>query len=584
MRKFVLVDHSLRRLGGHHYPYACCVLEAAERAGFQPVLATHRGFRDRDAVPPGWRLHPLFRRESYSRYTLDIQALGGDATGRVGVGQAGDGPRGERQDGDGRADAGWWARCREAIAQRARARHAAAFAEDCARLFGVEPVGDGDIVLFATTSELDLAGLASWLATRAPPTGSGGGPDWHAQFHFGLYGGRDPGYARQRPGAARLQAVFARALAQAMGHRLHVHCTTPQLAAQYDTLGVARFGVLPYPVHEHFVPRELPAPPAPVRIACLGHSRREKGYGQLPELLRSLWPAWLAAGRARLVLQTHRGKQRRGFDALLAQLGRGTPAAPGALPIEYAGFPLPLAEYVQLLRHSDLGLLLYDATRYYARCSGVLLEMLCAGVPVLVPAGSWLAEQVEPINQQWLDRCAASLGNVQPVGAGRTLDVPPGTRSLLLAFAWETPATPGRYLRVRAACAGRSIATHVVGARAGGEPVRVVIALPGDTTQLDLELDAAWEPGAAPPARLQGWQASASRLAAGRIGLTLAGEGGLAPAVDELLAQHAHYQAGAREHAAEFRHQHSGARVIETLLAANMPASEPPARHDPALP
>jgi hypothetical protein len=574
MRKFVLVDHSLRRLGGHHYPYACCVLEAAGRAGFQPVLATHRDFRDHDAVPAGWRLHPLFRRESYSRYTLDIQALGGDATGRANGGQASDGPAG----------AGWWARWREAMAQRARARHAAAFATDCARLFGLEPVGDGDVVLFATTSELDLAGLADWLATRAPPAGTGNGPDWHAQFHFGLYGGRDPGYPRQRPGAARLKAVFAHALAQAKGHRLQFHCTTPQLAEQYDTLGVARFGVLPYPVHERFAPRELPAPPVPVRIACLGHSRREKGYGQLPELLRALWPAWLAPGRARLVLQTHRGKQRRGFDALLAQLGRSTPAAPGTLPIEYAGFPLPLAEYVQLLRGSDLGLLLYDATRYYARCSGVLLEMLCAGVPVLVPAGSWLSEQVEPINQQWLDHCAASLGTVQAADAGRTLDVPPGTRSLLLSFAWESPAAPGRYLRVQAACAGRSIATHVVGARAGGQPVRIAIALPGDTTQLDLQLDAAWEPGAVPPARLQGWQASTSRLAAGRIGLTLAGEGGLLQAVDELLAQHAHYQAGAREHAAAFRGQHSGACVIDRLLAANMRASEPSPRHDPALP
>jgi hypothetical protein len=579
VRKFVLVDHSLRRLGGHHYPYACSVLEAAESAGFRPVLATHRDFRERSAVPAGWRLHPLFRRESYSRYTLDIQALGGDATGRAAGGKAGD-----PQAGTGQPGAGWWARWREANSRRARARHAAAFAADCARLFESEPVGDGDIVLFATTSELDLAGLAAWLATRAAPAAAGGGPDWHAQFHFGLYGGRDPGYARQRAGAAALRAVFEHALAQAQGHRLSFHCTTPQLAAQYDTLGVARFGVLPYPVHERFAPRELPAPTAPIRIACLGHSRREKGYVQLPELLRALWPAWLAAGRARLVLQTHRGRQRRAFDALLAQLGRTTPAAPGTLAIEYAGFPLPLDDYVQLLRGSDLGLLLYDATRYYARCSGVLLEMLCAGVPVLVPAGSWLAEQVEPVNQQWLDQCAASLGTTQTAGAAQWLDVPRATRSLLLAFAWDSPATPGRYLRVRATSAGREIATRVLGARPGGRPVRLSLDIPPDTTRVELALDAAWEPGAAPPARLQGWQASTSRLAAGRIGLTLAGEGGLASAVDELLAHHAHYQAGAREQAAAFRYQHAGARVIETLLAANMPASEPPPRHDPALP
>lgn len=564
MRRFLLVDHSLRRLGGHHYPYACSVLEAAERAGFQPVLATHRDFRERGAVPAHWRLHPLFRRESYSRYTLDIQALGGDGTGR----------RGGR----------WWSRIGEAFARRARARHAATFAADCARLFDAEPVGDGDVVLFATTSELDLAGLCDWLATRPPPAGPqpGGGAAWHAQFHFGLYGGRDPGYARQLAGTARLRAVFERALAQARGHRLHFHCTTPQLAAQYDTLGVARFGVLPYPVHGRFSPRELHSPPVPVRVACLGHSRREKGYAQLPALLRALWTGWLAPGRARLVLQTHRGKQRRAFDALLARLGQDTPATPGALPIEYAGFPLPLDEYVQLLRGSDLGLLLYDATRYYARCSGVLLEMLCAGVPVLVPAGSWLAEQVEPANQRWLDECSATLGPLQPASEQLDLVVPRGARSLLLSFAWESPAAPGRYLRVRVAGDEGVFPTRIVGARPDGRPVRIAIAVPADTARLKLELDAAWESAATPPARLLGWQSSTGRLPAGRIGLTLAAEGGLAPAVEELLAHHAHFQAGARELAAQFGQRHSATRVVEALLAATMPPATPPVAIAPA--
>ena len=569
VRKFVLVDHSLRRLGGHHYPYACSVLEAAERAGFQPVLATHRAFRERDAVPSGWRLHALFRRESYSRYTLDIQALAGDATGR---GRAG--PRGDA----------WWSRIGEAFARRARARHAATFAADCARLFALEPVGDGDVVLFATTSELDLAGLADWLAMRAPPAGAARGPDWHAQFHFGLYGGRDPGYARQQAGTARLHAVFVRALAQARGHRLHFHCTTPQLAAQYDTLGIARFGVLPYPVHEHFAPRALPAPPAPVRIACLGHSRREKGYTQLPALLRALWPQWLAPGGVRLVLQTHRGKQRRAFDALLARLGQSTAPAPSVVPIEYAGFPLPLDDYVQLLRGSDLGLLLYDATRYYARCSGVLLEMLCAGVPVLVPAGSWLAEQVEPVNQLWLDDCAATLGPVQSAGDILAVDVPPGTRSLLLSFAWEVPAAPGRYLRVRVSGDKGAFLTRILGARTDGRAVRLLVDIPAGATRIALELDAAWQQAAAPPARLQGWQTSPARLPAGRIGLTLAAEAGLAPAVEDLLAHHAHFQSGARELAPLFRQRHSAGRVVEALLAATMPAGEPPAALDPAAP
>ena len=50
--------------------------------------------------------------------------------------------------------------------------------------------------------------------------------------------------------------------------------------------------------------------------------------------------------------------------------------------------------YHRWLDTADLGLFLYEPHRYKARCSGVLLEMLGRGVPVIVPDGCWLAEQV----------------------------------------------------------------------------------------------------------------------------------------------------------------------------------------------
>lgn len=568
MRRFVLVDHSLRRLGGHHFPYAHSVLAAARRAGFQPVLATHRAFGERGAVPAGWRVHALFRRESYSRYTLDIQALAGDATRRRG---------------------GWLARWQALRAGRVRAAHAAAFAADCARLFAMEPVGPGDVVLFATTSELDFAGLGQFLATREPARS----PDWHAQFHFGLYGGRDPGYATQQPGTAALRAVFERALGQARGHRLALHCTTPQLAAQYATLGVAPFGALPYPVDAAFAPREPATTLGPMRIACLGHSRREKGYGQLPGLVGALWNDWLAPGRARLVLQTHRGGQRRGFDRHVRQLSQARPAAPGAVAIDYAGFPLPLADYVRLLREADLGLLLYDPTRYYARCSGVLLEMQCAGVPVLVPAGSWLAEQIEPLNQRWFEECAASLPAALAAPAPQAtaggwkveMPVPPGSAALLLAFEWESPARPGRYLRVawRArgvdGAGGGAAGVHVLGARPGGGLVRLVVPVAPGTSAVELSLAAGWEAaGAAPPARLVHGQASAAELPAGAVGRALAEGADLPSAVDELLRHAAHYRERARAAAAACRQRQSADRVVEALLADTMQAAIAPAR------
>lgn len=55
----------MRDLGGHYYTYASCVLPAAERAGFQPVLVMPREFRDLPALPQSWQSYPVFRNKSY---------------------------------------------------------------------------------------------------------------------------------------------------------------------------------------------------------------------------------------------------------------------------------------------------------------------------------------------------------------------------------------------------------------------------------------------------------------------------------------------------------------------------------------
>src|SRR5664279_961376 len=207
-RKFILIDHSLQGLGGHHFPYAFSVLQAAQRAGWAPELATHRRFAHREALPADWRVHALFRHRSYSRFTLDIQAHR-PAAGHQPLARA------------------WqrWAAWRAARARRVLAR---AFAADCASLIARTRIGPQDIVFVATTSELDLLGLGLFL--KATPDASA---QWHLQFHFGLLHGREPDYPAQQAALAALQAVFREALAGAGAQRLNFYCTTEALCAQY---------------------------------------------------------------------------------------------------------------------------------------------------------------------------------------------------------------------------------------------------------------------------------------------------------------------------------------------------------------
>lgn len=63
-------------------------------------------------------------------------------------------------------------------------------------------------------------------------------------------------------------------------------------------------------------------------------------------------------------------------------------------PLEIITSKLSTETYHQWLSTADLGLFLYEPTRYVARCSGVLLEMMARGVPVIVPDHCWLANQV----------------------------------------------------------------------------------------------------------------------------------------------------------------------------------------------
>ena len=493
-RKFVLIDHSMKDLGGHYYTYASCVLPAAERAGLQPVLAMHQEFRDFAALPPTWQSHAVFRHKSYSQRTLEA----GSANGVF---------------------SSWWSKARRKWRARERLRYAASFAEDCATLLAKVPLSDGDQVFFASASELDLEGLAMFLQSAPSKYRR---VQWHLQFHLGIFEGRDPDYAEQQASREFMREIFQHALRRIPEHQVHMYCTTRELTAQYQFLDVAPFQTLPYPVHPLFL---LPAPPKTagdsVRIACLGHSRREKGYRELPIVVRKLWNDYLSKGRAQLVMQTRRRDLRRALDSAVADLGThgATP------PVVYAPFPLDLERYAELVRSSDIGLLLYDSTRYYARCSGVLLEMLSAGVPVIVPGGCWLSEQIHDENQRHLREIATRTPVMKHISGEQVtwqttphtsrssatasftdvpvvceFAIPAGARSLLLRLRWLGPTTRGTYAQLdleQLDAQGTSLTSFAAIVGPGDDPTAVycLFHIHENARQARLKWRNAWDDG-----------------------------------------------------------------------------------------
>ena len=540
MRKFILVDHSLRDTGGHHYPYAASVLQAAEAAGFLPTLATHRDFRSTTGFPAHWPLHALFPDVSYSSHALDTQNTEPPLSGALT-----------------RIAAPWQSVWR----QWQRRRHIARFAAACDELFRRLAPGEGDIVFFPTASELDLRGLGRYLA-QAPQTRAA---HWHAQLHFGIHRERDWRAGGESAAASAMQASLRQSLMQCRASDLRLWCTTEPLADQYRALGVADFEVLPYPVHPFFSAfRRMRLRPRPARIACLGHARREKNQRALPALLQELWQDAFAPGRAQLVVQNARPGVQDALRAVANRLIAETPTAPGADPLDCSAGKLDEADYARLVCGSDIGLLLYDPRRYHDRCSGVLLEMLVAGVPVVVPARSWLSEQIAAANQAWLQQSADALlasGRLRRLteAEGKVAQPPddcsgvllaceiPGSAEAGVAIEVSTTAMPGGESTNRTvwleAARGSRRALRLLPVPAGCPGIMVRSALPVTVDAIS---------GPLPPL--------------GAIGLAIQDTGEAAQALRDILQHIEHYKALAAQHAVQRAEECSSARIIERLV------------------
>jgi len=234
---------------------------------------------------------------------------------------------------------------------------------------------------------------------------------------------------------------------------------------------VATFRTLPIP-HTHR-PVERDPLRRPLRAVYIGDARREKGYHHLPHVIQDLWSDYVETGKVKFALQSNYNVHGGEPEAVIARCQlEQFPSGPVRLLKE----PLSSADYEALLLSGDIHLLLYDTANYYARSSGILVEALSAGAPVLVPAGSWLARQFlgEYYNHQLsllgqLDRVASKDGSrirwrlhgnpsVNPCSSGEVvatdrgkafcwLRIPAGADRLMVSFrAGKVPATVVLYV------------------------------------------------------------------------------------------------------------------------------------------
>ena len=552
MSKFILIDHSLNTPGGHHFECSRLILAGAEEAGFETITGAHVDFQPSPDWPERWPVLPVFHQTAYTRHAV----LTGQSREPVNP------FRPFRPD---RLPPAWWSswrRLKETGAKwcrRGRLRkRLSQMTEDARQFWDRVHSRPGDLAYLMTVSDFDMVWLCEFLRT----TPSTQDVAWHLHFHNNFLEGRDPEYSRQSLMTDLMREHFELLLRRLPSHEIVLHCTTEPLARQFDLLRLGKTRVLPCPANPLLWQAVKPPRAAALRVVCAGSGRDEKGWRQLTEILKNDWHDLFLSGRCQLLVQSTEPPSptvaspaaaspvavspvvaSSGASSTVAtaatasavvshspykdvsgnvvtELTQSLPSSAEHSPLRRVPHPLPPREYLDLIRETDIGLFLYDSRRYFSRYSAVLVEMLCAGAPVVVPAASWLASQIEHENESYLDQLYESAdarhADAAPIrtfdllprgerlssaGDGRESHfdgwvgaiVPARSGELLARVDWLSLAAQGEYVRVDClefnGRGERTSATPVVvGRRADGsnDSTPVMFQLAPATTRVEL--------------------------------------------------------------------------------------------------
>lgn len=378
-KKLIILDPSLKNMGGHFYEYNAAIAEAALRRAIPTWIYAHKTCGSGLAMPGG-QIQPWF--------SAEWTAAGGQTRKIVrrllnGLPIALRGPLT-------RISRHVWNWIKKGK-QKSVAADAATLS-DAARQFGNEVAtalrqaqcNSDDIIFVPTirTSEL----FALWKAVQRAP-------DFQSlQFHIVL---RRDASEMDLPedGAPGISLLFRELQATPSGKAFHFYCDTAELCGDYASLaaGAQEFRLLPIPFpNPNPDPdslRKWSANPA-VKLVYLGGARVEKGFHLIPEAVRDLQKSY--SGKLLWRLQAPVSGDLEEPEVMESR--RILASVPGR-NVELVERNLTSAEFQSLLLSADVVLLPYLRESYRARSSGILVQVLAAGKPVIVPSGTWLSSQ-----------------------------------------------------------------------------------------------------------------------------------------------------------------------------------------------
>jgi len=426
MTKLIILDHSLCDLQGHHYECSIALAEAAQRAGYEQIIVANRTFAELNStniaiIPafsvdwfdqPAQNLTDLSTSSSTASILTQIsQRLESSAKGKLLL---------EKIAGSTSRLGGWiqedlrlirnipltntawgifkivWGSLRFAgglvgkVLQKFN-QHlnpkpnltCPSFIESVAQIVTELNLTESDQVLIHTIGVAQVEALATYLVKRDAqncPT-----------FHLLMRRDTEDPLVNPDQGLRLkdcLKVIYQQGL---WPETLRFYTDTKTLVEKHNALSQIQFQQVPIPFRqEKLLISPLPKSDGVLNLVYLGDARAEKGYQHLPEVVEALWPDYLSTGKARFFIQSNYTVNGAEGEILKAKLRLSQYPEQRVKLIDQAMTP---EAYYQLLVSADLVILPYNPVNYQ-RTSGVLTEALAAGKPVVVPANSWLAEQV----------------------------------------------------------------------------------------------------------------------------------------------------------------------------------------------
>ncbi|MDQ6862360.1 MAG: glycosyltransferase [Thermoproteota archaeon] len=437
MTKFIIIDNSIEDTVGHHYQYAAHCLKAALELGYDTYLATNKTYSSSES-PSEWKSLPVYsygfwdtNDSSFAKSLLNINRSLSTKVNQLKykamfswIGFSWENrnqllPNTNLPGEEGIKNPIPWiilsslavplfmfstrtskglhkikksifnfssGKQRDPISGTLiDAKRSRVFFRDTRKLFGKIKLERGDVVFVPTVGLTELFGFLEYFRKSSDSELA----TWHMLFRRNIYTGRDIHYWRQDEKLRSLRNALLHFIQNLEGQRVFFYTDTEELTIQYNRLGISSFETLPIP---HTVPASVQelGNTSSLIITYIGDARTEKGYHFLPHLVHDLWSDYVLPGKIRFVFQSNFNMPKGEPKVVVAR------SELESLPhdkVELIYDPLSFDEYLKLLLKSNIVLLPYEHDNYYARSSGILIECLAAGIPVIVPSATWLSRQ-----------------------------------------------------------------------------------------------------------------------------------------------------------------------------------------------